>query len=132
MKVIQVIYIFYRYDKDNIETKTFNIYYLPFDQLFVFNNENLNNHKGLGPVHFYALNNIVYSDMYEEICSESLKKSMIDAQKEARDILIKFMELRDTNEVTLIYSDDLQNFYAKDDISNDIEIDKIIFIHYSV
>jgi len=132
MKVIQVIYIFYRYDKDNIETKTFNIYYLPFDQLFVFNNENLNNHKGLGPVHFYALNNTIYNGFYNDICSENLKISMLNAQKEARDILIKFVELRDSKELTLIYSDDLQNFYAKDDISNDIEIEKIIFIHYSV
>lgn len=96
---------------------------IPFKKLILFDSVQINNHNGIGPMHFYYINDL------ESIESENNIKIHYSFQKTSKKLILKLKELKRNKNIKYFFKDNFNDIYIVNDILKNNEIKKIIFIH---
>ena len=109
-----------------------NMYRIPVSKLKLFNSDELNTHQGLGPIHFYYLNEPDFEEETKNLYNEErikMEEKINKFQKESRNMIFKLKELVIHKEIKCFFKDDVDDIYSKDNNLTDFVIKKIIYIH---
>lgn len=110
------------------------MYITDIKNLLLLENKNINDHKGLGPLHFFYVKSdykIYLEEMIEhQIIDQNFANKVIENQKTSKEILKKFEKLLNSNKLYKYFSEDNDTFFSKNNNINFVNIKKIIFIHY--
>jgi hypothetical protein len=115
------------YIKDCIHNNYLNssveMFSIPFKNLKLFDSIQINNHNGIGPIHFYYINDL------ETIETQNNIKKYYGFQKTSKKIIFKLKQLIRKKEIKYFFKDNFDYIYIINDIFKNDEIKKIIFIH---
>ena len=115
------------YIKDCIHNNYFNysieMFSIPYEKLKLFDSIEINNHNGIGPIHFYYINDL------ESIETENNIKKYYGFQKTSKKIIFKLKQLIRNKVIKYFFKDNFDDIYMVNDNFKNDEIKKIIFIH---
>ena len=122
--VVEIALIIYKEYLNDSKINTIH-YSIPISSLYLLDSKEINEHEGLGPLHFYAVSTT--DEDYENV-SDFFKDSIEEEKNKAKRILINYNKFI-KNKTKIIYSDTDSFFYTKNDIISGYDLKKIIYIH---
>jgi hypothetical protein len=121
--IIQIIYIKYH-------NTTTEMYYMKSEYISEFENEYINEHEGLGPIHFLYNEGVeeFVEEMYnQKEITDEIYKNMMDVQNISGKIVDVFDRLLEEGKIIEVFRDD--TITLRNDVLKNKNITKIMCIH---